>query len=171
VPIGEWVLRTACTDCVRWLAEGLPPIRVGINLSMRQLQLPDIAQRIQRVLEETGLDPHQLGIEITESMLLDNVDHVARTLLTLKSMGIEIALDDFGTGYSNLSYLSKLPIDVLKIDRAFVHDVTAPTQDVSITRALINMAHGLNMKVLAEGVENESQLALLVASKCDQIQG
>jgi diguanylate cyclase (GGDEF)-like protein len=171
IPIGEWVLRTACLDSLRWQAEGFAPVRVAVNLSMLQLQQPDIAQRVQAILQETGLDPHHLGVEITESMLLDQVDHVAQTLLQLKALGVEIALDDFGTGYSNLSYLSKLPIDVLKIDRSFVHDVTAPTQDVSITRALISMAHGLNMKVLAEGVENESQLALLVASRCDQIQG
>jgi diguanylate cyclase (GGDEF)-like protein len=171
IPIGEWVLRTACLDGVRWEAEGLPAVRIGVNLSVQQLQQPDIAQRIETILRETGLDPHRLGVEITESMLLDKVDHVAQTLLQLKSIGVEIALDDFGTGYSNLSYLSKLPIDVLKIDRSFVHDVTAPTQEVSITRALINMAHGLNMRVMAEGVENESQLALLVASRCDQIQG
>ena len=171
IPIGEWALRTACVDSMRWQAEGLAPVRVGVNLSMQQLQQPDIAERIRAILQETGLDPHHLGVEITESMLLDQVEHVAQTLSQLKSIGIEIALDDFGTGYSNLGYLSKLPIDVLKIDRSFVHDVTAPTQDVSITRALINMAHGLNMKVLAEGVENEGQLALLVASRCDQIQG
>jgi diguanylate cyclase (GGDEF)-like protein len=171
IPIGEWVLRTACTDSMRWQAEGLAPVRVAVNLSMLQLRQPDIAQRIQAILRETGLDPHHLGVEITESMLLDQVEHVVQTLQQLKAIGVEIALDDFGTGYSNLSYLSKLPIDVLKIDRAFVHDVTAATQDVSITRALINMAHGLKMKVLAEGVENESQLALLVASHCDQMQG
>jgi EAL domain-containing protein (putative c-di-GMP-specific phosphodiesterase class I)/FixJ family two-component response regulator len=171
IPIGEWVLRTACLDSLRWQSEGLPPVRIGVNLSVQQLQQPDISLRIQTILQETGLDPHRLGVEVTESMLLDKVEHVARTLSHLKAMGVEIALDDFGTGYSNLSYLSKLPIDVLKIDRSFVHDVTAPTQDVSITRALINMAHGLNLKVLAEGVENESQLALLVASQCDQIQG
>lgn len=171
IPIGEWVVRTACQDSMRWQAQGLPPVRVGINLSMQQLQQADIAQRIRMILDETGLDPHHLGVEVTESMLLDQVDHVARTLSQLKAIGVEIALDDFGTGYSNLGYLSKLPIDVLKIDRSFVHDVTAPTQDVSVTRALINMAHGLNMKVMAEGVENESQLALLVASHCDQIQG
>ncbi|MBC7734018.1 MAG: EAL domain-containing protein [Bacteriovorax sp.] len=171
IPIGEWALRTACLDSLRWQAEGLAPVRVAVNLSMLQLKQPDIVQRIQAILKETGLNPHHLGVEVTESMLLDQVDHVARTLSELKAIGIEIALDDFGTGYSNLSYLSKLPIDVLKIDRSFVHDVTAPTQDVSITRALISMAHGLKMKVLAEGVETEGQLALLVASRCDQMQG
>ena len=171
IPIGEWVLRTACTDSLRWQAAGLAPIRVAVNLSMLQLQQPDIAERIQAILVETGMDPHHLGVEVTESMLLDEVEYVAQTLLKLRALGIEIALDDFGTGYSNLSYLSKLPIDVLKIDRSFVHDVTAPTQDVALTRALITMAHGLKMKVLAEGVETEGQLALLVASQCDQIQG
>ncbi|HWI11121.1 MAG TPA: EAL domain-containing protein [Burkholderiaceae bacterium] len=171
VPIGEWVLRTACMDSMRWQAEGLAPVRVAVNLSMLQLQQPDIVQRIQAILQETGLNPRHLGVEVTESMVMEQVEHVAQTLSQLRAIGVEIALDDFGTGYSNLSYLSKLPIDVLKIDRSFVHEVTAPTQDVSITRALINMAHGLNMKVLAEGVENEGQLALLVASRCDQIQG
>ena len=171
IPIGEWVLRNACQASMRWQAEGLTPVRVAVNLSILQLQQPDIAQRIQTILQETGLDPRHLSVEITESMLLHQVEHVSKTLLQMKAIGIEIALDDFGTGYSNLSHLSKLPIDVLKIDRAFVHDVTAPTQDVSITRALINMAHGLNMKVLAEGVGTESQLALLVASRCDQMQG
>ncbi|CAN5743011.1 hypothetical protein BH09PSE5_BH09PSE5_01070 [soil metagenome] len=171
VPIGEWILRKACTDCARWERLGLAFVRVGVNLSMQQLLLPDIAQSIQGILVETGLDPHRLGVEITESMLLDKVDHVAETLLQLQSLGIEISLDDFGTGYSNLSYLSKLPIDVLKIDRSFVCDATAPTQDVTLMRTLIRMAHGLGMQVIAEGVENEAQLALLVASKCDQIQG
>ena len=171
IPIGEWILRTACMDSVRWQAEGLAPVRVAVNLSMLQLQQPDIVQRIQAILQETGLPANRLGVEVTESMLIERVEHVAQTLLQLKAIGVQIALDDFGTGYSNLSYLSKLPIDVLKIDRSFVHDVTAPTQDVSITRALISMAHGLNMKVSAEGVENDSQLALLVASRCDEIQG
>ena len=171
IPIGEWILRTACEDSVRWAAAGLPAVRVGVNLSMQQLQRPDLAQRVQAVLLETGMDPHRLGLEVTESMLLDNFERVARTLSELKAIGVEISLDDFGTGYSNLGHLSKLPIDVLKIDRSFVHEVTAATQDVSITRALIQMAHGLHMRVIAEGVENESQLALLVASRCDMIQG
>ncbi len=171
ISIGEWILRTACEDSVRWQAAGLPAVRVGVNLSIQQLQQPDIASRIQAILLETGMDPRRLGLEVTESMLLDNFEHVARTLSELKAIGVEISLDDFGTGYSNLGHLSKLPIDVLKIDRSFVHEVTAPTQDVSITRALISMAHGLHMRVVAEGVENESQLALLVASRCDMIQG
>ena len=171
IPLGEWILRKTCEDSVRWQAAGLPAVRVSVNLSMYQLQQPDIVQRIQVILLETGMDPHRLGVEVTESMLLDNMAHVARMLAELKAIGVEISLDDFGTGYSNLGNLSRLPIDVVKIDRSFVHEVTAATQDVSITRALIDMAHGLNMRVMAEGVENESQLALLVASRCDQMQG
>lgn len=171
IPIGEWVLRRACLDSMRWQAEGLAPVRIGVNLSMLQLQHPDIVARIRAILQETGLDPHHLGIEITESMLIGQVEQVTRTLSELKAMGIEIALDDFGTGYSNLSYLSELPIDVIKIDRSLIHDVTAPAQNVSITRAIIDLGHSLNMKVLAEGVENEGQIALLIANFCDQVQG
>ncbi|MBC8055768.1 MAG: EAL domain-containing protein [Rhizobiales bacterium] len=171
VPIGEWVLRTACAQNAAWQSAGLPPLRMAVNLSVCQLQQPDIARRIQSILLETRLDPCYLGVEITESVLVDESAHVARMLGELKAIGVEISLDDFGTGYSNLSYLRKLPIDVVKIDRSFVHDVTAAPQDVSMTRAVINMAHSLQKKVLAEGVETEGQLTLLIANRCDQMQG
>jgi len=171
VPIGEWVLRTACEQNLAWQRAGLPALRTAVNLSVRQLQQPDIARRIHAILLETGLQPRHLGLEITESMLIGESTHVAHVLGELKALGIEISLDDFGTGYSNLSYLRQLPIDVVKVDRAFVHDVTAAPQDVSMTRALIKMAHSLQMKVLAEGVETEGQLALLIANHCDQMQG
>ena len=124
-----------------------------------------------RAAEETGLDPRLLGLEITEGALMGESTRIARILGDLKTLGIEISLDDFGTGYSSLSYLRTLPIDVVKVDRSFVHDVTAASQDVSITRAIINMAHSLQMRVLAEGVETEGQLALLIANGCDQMQG
>ncbi len=171
VEIGEWVLRRACEQNMEWQRAGLRPIRISVNLSVRQLQQADIAQRIQTILLETGLDPQYLALEITESILVDESNHVASVLRTLGALGIEIALDDFGTGYSNLSYLRNLPIKVLKIDRSIVHDVTAASHDVSMTRAVINMAHGLQLKVLAEGVESEGQLALLMANHCDQMQG
>lgn len=171
VELGEWVLRAACALSVRWRGEGLAPVRLSVNLSSRQLQEPDIAWRIQRILQETGMDPKYLGLEITESIFIDESSHVERALRSLKSLGIEITLDDFGTGYSNLGYLRKLPIDVVKIDRSIVHDVAAAAHDVSMTRAVINMAHSLQMKVLAEGVETEGQLALLMANRCDQMQG
>lgn len=169
--LGDWVLRTACMTSVAWQCMGLPPIRMAVNLSARQLQQPDIARRIQSILMETGLSASHLGIEITESMLVENVDHVAQTLKALKTIGVEIALDDFGTGYSSLSHLRRLPIDMIKVDGSFVHDVTAAPEDVSITRAIITMAHSLQIKVMAEGVENAGQLALLVANHCDQMQG
>ncbi len=171
LPIGEWVLRAACEQNLAWQRAGLPPIRVAVNLSLRQLQQPDIARRIQAILHETRLEPRYLGLEITEGLLMQESEHVARTLGELKALGIEISLDDFGTGYSNLNYLRKLPIDVVKVDRSFVHDVTAAPHDVSMTRAVITMAHSLQMKVLAEGVETEGQLSLLIANKCDQMQG
>lgn len=171
VPIGEWVLRAACQQNMAWQRAGLGVLRMAVNLSMRQLQQPDIANRIQAIVAETGLDPHHLGLEITESVLMAQSAHVSRTLADLKALGIEISLDDFGTGYSNLSYLRTLPIDVVKVDRSFVHDVTAAAQDVSMTRAVITMAHSLQMKVLAEGVETEGQLAMLISNQCDQMQG
>ena len=171
LPIGEWALRAACEQNLAWQHAGLVPIRVAVNLSLRQLQQPDIARRIQAILHETRLEPRYLGLEITEGLLMQESEHVARTLGELKALGIEISLDDFGTGYSNLNYLRKLPIDVVKVDRSFVHDVTAAPHDVSMTRAVITMAHSLQMKVLAEGVETEGQLSLLIANKCDQMQG
>jgi diguanylate cyclase (GGDEF)-like protein/PAS domain S-box-containing protein len=169
--IGEWVLRTACEANARWQKLGLPAVRVSVNLSSHQLKQADIASRIESLLMQTGLDPHFLAVEVTESMLMQDFEHVCGALGDLKSIGVEIALDDFGTGYSSLSSLRRLPIDVIKIDRSFVPDVTASTEDVSITRAVINMAHSLQRKVLAVGVENDGQLALLVANGCDQIQG
>jgi diguanylate cyclase (GGDEF)-like protein/PAS domain S-box-containing protein len=171
LPLGEWVLRTACEQNVAWQRAGLRPLRVAVNLSVRQLEQPDIARRIQSILLDAGLDPRHLGVEITESVLVGESAHVARMLAELQAIGIEISLDDFGTGYSNLSYLRQLPIDIVKIDRSCVHDVTAAPQDVSMTRAVINMAHGLQMKVLAEGVETEGELTLLIANHCDQMQG
>jgi diguanylate cyclase (GGDEF)-like protein/PAS domain S-box-containing protein len=168
--IGEWVLRTACVQARTWMEAG-HPLRVGVNLSGRQLQQPDLAHRIQAILLETGADPRCLGLEITESMLVENIELAARTLGELKSIGVEISIDDFGTGYSNLGHLRTLPIDAVKIDRSFVHDVTAAPEDVSITRAVITMAHSMQLRVIAEGVETEGQLSLLVANRCDQIQG
>jgi len=169
--IGEWVLRHTCEQLAAWRHAGLPPVRIAVNLSPAQLQRPDLARHLQATLAETGADPSCLGIELTESMLMGDVEHAAAVLRAVKALGIEIALDDFGTGSSSLNILSRLPIDVVKVHRSLVHDVTAATQQVSVTRAIINMAHGLQMKVLAAGVENEGQLRLLVANACDQMQG
>ena len=169
--IGEWVLRTACAQAAAWQREGFAHMRVHVNVSAAQLARDDLAERVQAILLETGATPNHLGIEITESMLAADVTKAARALATLRAIGVEISLDDFGTGYSNLSSLRALPIDVIKIDRSYVHDVLASPNEVSMTRAVITMAHSLQMRVIAEGVESEGQLALLLAHRCDAIQG
>jgi diguanylate cyclase (GGDEF)-like protein/PAS domain S-box-containing protein len=169
--LGDWVLHRACEQIATWRRAGLPAIRIGVNLSPAQLQNPDLAREVQAVLVETGADPACLGIELTESTAMSDVAHASAVLRDIRALGIEISLDDFGTGFSSLSCLRSLPIDVVKVDRSFVHDVTSAPEDVSVTRAIITMAHGLQMQVLAEGVETEGQLSLLAANRCDLIQG
>ncbi len=171
VAIGDWALRRAIEQAAAWQHAGLPLLRTAVNLSARQLLQPDLARRIETLLATTGLDPRLFGVEVTESMLIGNVEQAVQHLQALRALGVEVSLDDFGTGYSSLSYLRRLPVDVVKIDRSLVPDVTAPAQDVSITRAIITMAHQLQMKVLAEGVESEGQATLLAANQCDQMQG
>jgi diguanylate cyclase (GGDEF)-like protein/PAS domain S-box-containing protein len=171
VAIGDWVLRRAVEQAAAWQRAGLPPLRMAVNLSARQLLQPDLARRIEGLLADSGLDPRLFGVEVTESMLIANFDQAVLHLQALRALGVEVSLDDFGTGYSSLSYLRRLPVDVVKIDRSLVPDVTGPAEDVSITRAIITMAHSLRMKVLAEGVESEGQAALLAANQCDQMQG
>ncbi|HSW04475.1 EAL domain-containing protein [Aquabacterium sp.] len=169
--ISEWVLHAACRQIAAWRRAGMPPVRIGVNLSPMELQRPDLARHVQSVLVASGADPSCLGLEVTEGTLMADVVHAAAVLRDIKSLGVEISLDDFGTGFSSLSTLSSLPIDVVKVDRSFVHDVTGSSKDVSVTRAIISMAHGLQMQVLAEGVETEGQLSLLVANGCDRFQG
>lgn len=169
--VGEWVLRRACRQIADWRAAGVSVVRIGVNFSPPQLQQWDLAAHIQATLLETGVDPSLLGVEVTEGTVMTDVAHAATVLREIKALGIEVSLDDFGTGFSSLSCLRSLPIDVVKVDRSFVHDVTAAPADVSVTRAIITMAHGLQLKVLAEGVETEGQLSLLAANRCDFVQG
>lgn len=169
--LGDWVLRRVCRQIADWRAAGVPGVRVAMNLSPMQLQRHGLAGHIQRMLLDSGADPTQLCIEVTEGAVMADVAHAAATLREIKALGVEVALDDFGTGYSSLSCLRSLPIDVVKVDRSFVHDVTAAPEDVSVTRAIITMAHGLQLRVLAEGVETDGQLSLLSANRCDLIQG
>jgi diguanylate cyclase (GGDEF)-like protein/PAS domain S-box-containing protein len=169
--IGELVMRRACAQAAAWRRAGLPPLRVCVNLSSSQLQRPDLAAHVQGILRETGADPGSLGLELTEGLAISDMAHASAVLRALRALGIEIALDDFGTGYSSLGSLRNLPIDLVKVDRSFVQDVTSAAHDVSVTRAIITMAHGLQLRVLAEGVETESQLSLLGAHACDLIQG
>ena len=169
--IGDWVIHQACTQIMLWRAQGLPALRVGINISPLQFQLGDVASSIHRALAATGAPASALGVELTESALLHDGERVAATLHALRASGIEIALDDFGTGFSSLGRLRSLPIDLLKIDRCFVSDVTAAPDSASLTRSIINLAHGLQIPVLAEGVETAGQLKMLAANGCDRIQG
>jgi len=171
VPIGEWVLRTACLQNKAWQDAGLPPIRVGINISSRQFRQGNLASRVESVLAETGLDPTWLDLEITESILIENQEQAILELERFHELGIHISLDDFGTGYSSLSYLKHLPIDTLKIDQSFVREITTSAADAAICSAIISMAHSLRKSVIAEGVETGEHLAYLKGLSCDQMQG
>lgn len=171
MPVGEWALRAACLQNRAWQEAGYPPFRMAVNLSARQFRERNLLETVQRVLTETGLAPEWLEIEITESTLMEHSEHVSATLQALSGMGVQLAIDDFGTGYSSLSYLKRMPIDTLKIDRSFVADVTQSTNDAAVVQAVIAMAHNLNLKVVAEGVETEAQLAFLQNQDCDEMQG
>jgi diguanylate cyclase (GGDEF)-like protein len=171
IPIGEWVLRTACEQGVRWREQGLPVWRMAVNLSARQFRHQDLLQPIRRILQETGFDPHHLELEITESLIMQGAGKTIAILEALDEMGIRLSLDDFGTGYSSLSYLKRFPIDTVKIDRSFVRDIHTDPNDAAITSAIIAMAHSLRLSVIAEGVETEEQLAFLRERNCNEYQG
>lgn len=169
--IGELVLDKACRQAQQWKESGLGNIRTSVNIPAHQVRKGNLVQVIKRVLDNTGLDPHLLELELTESALMDDVENVLAMLNELRALGIEIALDDFGTGYSSLSYLKRFPIDTLKIDQAFVRDIGTSPDDEAITRAIIAMAHSMNMEVVAEGVETDVHLDFLRREGCDFIQG
>ncbi len=168
--IGEWVLKTACTQTRRWQDQGLPHFRVAVNLSGYQLLQPHFARQIQSALDESGLDPAWLELELTESTIMKNPEDI-RILEALKDLGVYLAIDDFGTGYSSLAYLKRFPIDKLKIDRSFIRHITADPEDATIVEAIIVMAHRLGLRVVAEGVETRDQLDFLRSCNCDNIQG
>ena len=171
IPIGEKVLREACAQCKTWQEAGYPPLRVTVNLSARQFLMQDIVALISRTLEETGLAPELLELEITESVAMRNTERTVPHLSRLTEMGVVISIDDFGTGYSSLSYLKKLPIQKIKIDKSFISGLPGDTDDKAIVSAVIAMAHTMRLKVVAEGVETEEQLRLLRSGGCDAIQG
>ena len=169
--LGEWVLNEACRQAVAWQRAGLPHIPVAVNLSALQLRSPDFLDSVRRALQSAGLDAHWLELELTESVLMHQVDSVMQTLHGLSELGIRIAIDDFGTGYSSLAYLRRLAIDKLKIDRSFIRDLSVDPEDALIVATIIRMAHSLRLRVIAEGVEASEQLATLRAQGCDEIQG
>ncbi|OQW40896.1 MAG: diguanylate cyclase [Proteobacteria bacterium SG_bin4] len=171
IPIGEWVLKTVCLQIKAWQSQGLYVPRIAINLSARQFRDKDLITNISRILKETEVDAKYISLEITESMLIDNIDKVVETLSRLHAMGLHISIDDFGTGYSSLSYLKKFPIHTLKIDRSFVRDIVTDKNDRTIVAAIIAMAHSLELDVIAEGIEIEEQLSFLTEQKCNHYQG
>jgi diguanylate cyclase (GGDEF)-like protein/PAS domain S-box-containing protein len=171
VPMGPWTLRTACASARAWQQAGHPNLTVAVNLSARQFQQPDLVAQVKRALDETGLPPSSLDIEVTETHAMQNAEATILTLRELKRLGVRISIDDFGIGYSSLSYLKRLPIDTLKIDQSFVRDITTDPDDAAIATAVIALAHTLKLQVIAEGVETQEQLEFLAARHCDRMQG
>jgi len=171
LPVGDWVLRTACDQARAWRDSGLGPVTVAVNLSVRQFMQPGLDQHVLKIVQESGIAPDLLELEITESFLMHDPEEAAQTLLKLKAAGIRISVDDFGTGYSSLGYLTRFPVDSVKIDRSFIRDVTKNPENAAITRAVIGLARNLGMKSVAEGVETETQLGFLSANDCDEMQG
>jgi EAL domain-containing protein (putative c-di-GMP-specific phosphodiesterase class I)/PleD family two-component response regulator len=169
--VGTWVLNESCRQLRQWADAGLELPVVAVNLSARQLDRGELVTKVRAALDLYAIRPDRLELELTEGLLMRNVEQVVRTLAELRQLGVKLSVDDFGTGYSSLSYLKQFPLDSVKVDRSFVQDITADPDDASITRAVITMAHQLKLKVVAEGVETEGQLALLVANQCDEIQG
>ncbi len=171
VPLGEWALRTACAQAKEWMSAGLPALTLGVNLSARQLRQPDLVERVAAILDQTGLPPAKLKLELTESMIMGQGEQAPDLLRSLKALGLGLSIDDFGTGYSSLARLKHLPIDELKIDRDFVRDIPRDHNDMEIAATIIAMARNLKLRVIAEGVETQAQLDFLARQGCHACQG
>jgi diguanylate cyclase (GGDEF)-like protein len=171
ISLGEWVLRTACRQIKMWQDTGFDNLRVAVNLSRRQFKQKNLSDRVSRILKETGLEPKYLELEITESLVMQNETEAALVLKQWQKLGIKISIDDFGTGYSSLSYLKDFPFEIIKIDKSFVSNITEDKKTAAITIAIIQLAHRLDLKVIAEGVETEEELDFLSKYECDEIQG
>ncbi len=171
VPIGEWILHSACAQNKAWQDQGYPPLKVSVNLSGRQFKEPDLVHTIADILDKTGLDPQYLELEITENISMNDVNFTIQALQELKALGLKISIDDFGTGYSSLNYLKKFPIDTLKIDQSFVRDIHTDRDDAAIVKAIMAMAFSLDLNVIAEGVETIEQLLFLTKQNCPEAQG
>lgn len=169
--LGEWVLEQACKQLVKWHNMGFNQLDIAVNISAKQFNDEYLPARIKKILEKTGLAPKYLELELTEGLLMDNDEYTIKTLNKLKKLGLNLAIDDFGTGYSSLQYLSSFPLDVIKIDRSFIMNLPESKHDMTITKSIVALGHGLGLKVVAEGVEKEVQLKILNKYKCDQVQG
>jgi len=171
VPIGRWVLKTACVQNMVWQGQGLPPVRISVNLSLRQLMDDNLIEDIKAILKESGMTPNLLELEISESMLMHNPVHMITVLTKIKKMGVRLAVDNFGTGYSSLTQISHFPIDTLKVDRSFIRNITQDSEDKEIIESIINMGKHLSLTVVAEGVETQLQDEFLRKHICDEMQG
>jgi EAL domain-containing protein (putative c-di-GMP-specific phosphodiesterase class I)/CheY-like chemotaxis protein len=171
IGIGEWVLRAACTQAKAWQKAGFGPRRVAVNMSAHQFNHPDICQTILGILDETGLESKYLELELTESAVVQDFKHTVTTLNELKALGVQVSIDDFGTGYSSLSYLKNIPATTLKIDQSFVRNITLDPDYAIITKSIIELAHTLHLKVIAEGVETHQEWTFLEQNHCDEVQG
>jgi len=171
VPVGEWVLRSACEQLAKWSRMGVAPRPVAVNISARQFQRKNLAATVQQILRETRVAPDLLELELTETLLMSDAEEAVEMLRELKGLGVHLSVDDFGTGYSSLAYLRRFPLDTLKIDRTFIHHAVSKPDDATLTLTIINLAHSMRLKVVAEGVETEGQLGFLRLHGCDEIQG
>jgi diguanylate cyclase (GGDEF)-like protein len=171
VPIGDWVLNKACAQAQTWREEGLPPLRMGVNVSSHQFSKGHIIQKVATALSQSGLEPTGLKLEITESLLMQEVEHNITTMKQLADLGVHLAIDDFGTGYSSLSYLKRFPVSELKIDQSFIRELASESDDAAIVDAIISLGHSLNLTVIAEGVETKEQREYLQQAGCDEMQG
>ena len=171
VPVGAWVLRTACLQCKAWRDDGHGDMRVSVNLSVKQFHDASLLTDISAALLDSGLPADALELELTESVLAEDAENTAKLLFKLKAIGVHLSIDDFGTGYSSLSYLMHFPIDCLKIDQAFVRDAITNSDHASLTRTIVAMAKSLNMKTVAEGVETAAHRDFLLGLSCDEMQG
>jgi len=171
LPIGLWVLKMSCLQIKAWTDQGLSIGHLAVNVSPRQFRQPDFIRQIYQVIAETGADPQQLGLELTEGIVIDNISDTIEKMQALKRMGVELSIDDFGTGYSSLAYLKKLPLDIIKIDQSFVRDIQTDESDAAIVETIISMAHHLDLKVIAEGVETDFEYDFLNQRNCGGYQG
>jgi len=171
VPLGDWVMSEACAQAQAWREEGLPSIRMGVNVSVHQFNEGKLAQKVSAVLAQSGFKPEWLKLEITESLLMQEVERSIGTMRELSGLGVHLAVDDFGTGYSSLSYLKRFPISELKIDQSFVRDLAAQSEDAAIVCTIISLGHNLKLSVIAEGVQTAEQVRLLREAGCDEMQG
>ena len=171
VPIGQWVLEEACRKFMEWREQGIALQRIAVNVSARQFRNDDFLSVVKDIIFRTGIRPEQLELELTESILMEDVESAMEVLQGLRTMGVRTAIDDFGTGYSSLNYLKQFPVDTLKIDRSFIQNLPENADDAQISRTIIAMGHNLGMGIIAEGVETADQLAFLQAASCEEVQG